>query len=391
MMKNTPMNSYEIAYLIKLKLRGELTPDQQKQLEEWFNLSEKNKMLFKKLSSQKEVQEDLLRFSGFTPDDAWKQLDASIKTKVLKNTSPFWLRIASVFVLLLSIGGAIYFISSMDQERPALIVEEISPGFSNAYLVVDGGERMSLLNTTRVVEVEHQTLARIEDGELIYDNAVSLAKTQYHEVIVPEKSEYHFALPDGSEVWLNAGSKLKYPVPFEKEKRHLELEGEIFIKVAKLDNVAFEIDTKHGQVVVTGTEFNVKAYQDEESIVTTLVEGSVKWITPAGLERLLVPGEQLDLDKPSGQFSVNKVDVTTFTAWKDGQFVYDDASLESIMRSLSRWYGIDYEFKNSRLKNRRFTIDVRKYENLATILKMIEVTEKVHFEASNDKIVITEK
>ena len=166
------------------------------------------------------------------------------------------------------------------------------------------------------------------------------------------------------------------------------LEGEMYIEVKKRPEKPMSIDTYYGKVIVTGTKFNLNSYSDEEKIVTTLSEGGVKYVTQSGLETLIKPGEQISVNKATGEFEVNEVNTDLYAAWKDGRFIFTSSSLESIMRALSRWYKIDCSFDDDELKGLKFSIDVKKYEDLSTILKMIETTDKVKFEISDKDVTV---
>ncbi len=188
----------------------------------------------------------------------------------------------------------------------------------------------------------------MKDGELAYNAATMYnAPISYNTISTPKGRQFTLQLPDGSKVWLNAASSLRYPVAFAGAERKVEITGEAYFEVAKNKKMPFKVSINNKTTVeVLGTHFNVNAYNDEETIKTTLLEGVVK-VSHEKQTQLLQPGEQASVSQPSQKsqsITVQTTDVDAAVAWKNGTFSFTNASLETVMRQLARWYDIEVEF-----------------------------------------------
>ncbi|WP_167610848.1 FecR family protein [Maribellus sediminis] len=388
--KNTFDKDY-LTYLISRKIEGTIEPEELRELNSWSEKSEENAMWLADFEGPDYIRESLTSFDSFDEEAAWQRLDASIvkEEKQQPRRIAMWIKVAAVLVLALFSGSTFYFIKNTDRNPLAgIIADDVKPGVTNAYLVVDENSQISLTNDSSRVVVADQLIASVDQGTLHYESDIKQLPKQHHRIVVPEKSEYHFTLPDGSRVWLNAGSSLEYDVPFADSARNLTLQGEMYIEVQKMSGKRMSIDTHYGKVVVTGTQFNLQAYSNEEKVVTTLAEGSVIYVTKTGLERMIQPGQQISVDKTTNDIEVSDVDPGMYASWKDGRLVVDAESLDKIMRNLSRWYGINYQFESERLKDIKYSINVEKYENLSSILELIEATGKVKFTIEDNTVTV---
>lgn len=224
------------------------------------------------------------------------------------------------------------------------------------------------------------------NGKLAYSaNNAGLAASVYNTVTTPRGGHYQIVLPDGSQVWLNAASSIRFPTAFTGKERNVEITGEVYFEVAKNKTLPFVVKVNSAEVKVFGTHFNIMAYNDEAAVKTTLLEGSVQFSN--GLSSyMLKPGEQSELNK-SGQVKViPDVDVDNVIAWKNNLFDFQNADIEFIMRQLSRAYDVDVVYNKK--VNDRFFAEIPSTAKLSEVLKMLELTGKVSFDIQGRKIII---
>lgn len=197
-------------------------------------------------------------------------------------------------------------------------------------------------------------------------------------------------LEDGSEVWLNSASQLVYPEHFASAERRVKVKGEAYFKVAKDSERPFYVETDGQLVRVYGTQFNVRSYNEDSDVKTTLVEGSIALskMSGNGGEVLLTPGHQSSFKKSSEVLSVHSVDTDVVTCWRNGKFVFENQDLESIMQDLSRWYNFDYSFANAKLKKIVFMGSIPRYAEFSTALAIIEKSGGIKFKVTGNKVEI---
>lgn len=242
-------------------------------------------------------------------------------------------------------------------------------------LILDQMEKGTIANDAGV------SISKSEDGKLVYTinktNAVPTTGNLFNTVSTPNGNKYQVNLPDGTKVWLNAESTLKYPVVFGKYSRLVELNGEAYFEVAKLKSIPFIVKSKNMHVRVLGTHFNIKAYTNDEVIKTTLLEGSVA-IKKSDTEKILKPGEQSLVYNDSQDIKVKEVDVEEVLAWKRGYFIFNDEDIRTVMKTIARWYNIEVVYEGE-IKNEIFIGTVSRFDNIEKLLKTIELTGGVHF------------
>lgn len=216
-------------------------------------------------------------------------------------------------------------------------------------------------------------------------------KNIYNTLEIPRGGEYLLTLADGTKVWMNADSKLKYPISFVEDKRVVYLEGEAYFEVAKDASKPFIVSTASGDISVLGTQFNVKNYAEDKTISTTLVEGSVLFRGSNKSETILAPGQQIIFSPENGAQELKKVNVNNFISWKDNLFQFEELSLEDIMKTLSRWYDVTVSYEKEELKQLQFSGNLDKYSNIESFLKLFEVGAKIEFKVDKKHIHIKPK
>lgn len=285
-------------------------------------------------------------------------------------------RMAAAAAVVLVACGALFFALRSGYVRDELIV----PGSHAAVLELSDGRSIALTDMDGGSIEQHGVRAMVSNGELSYRDVEAPDATVFNKVTIPRGGEYRIELGDGTLVWLNSESYLRYPLGFNGSERRVFLEGEAYFDVAHDPAKPFIVETPTQMLSVLGTEFNVQAYADQAATVTTLVEGSVEVQSINSTQRVtLAPGEQSELDG-SGLFTVRKVDAGDVASWKSGLFVFDEHNLDEVMLKLARWYDIEVQFANPAARQIVFKGNLPKYENLQSLLNMIEKISPVSFE-----------
>ncbi|QNK61073.1 FecR family protein [Pedobacter sp. PAMC26386] len=324
----------------------------------------------------------------------------------VKTLFPLWtkLLVAALFLFVLAIGT--YFIKN--QDKPILYSQyhgELVPGGNKATLTLADGTKISLTDATngKIAEQAGVSIRKTVDGQLLYELKEIPSSTQhpklpvlYNTISTPAGGQYQVILPDGTHVWLNAASSLKYPSSFTTLKeRRVELRGEAYFEVAKVNvnavHIPFVVVSRKQEVEVLGTHFNVNSYEDDGILATTLLEGSVKVRRPAVFERIISPGEQALVNQ---DIQVIEVDPLTAIAWKNGLFKFENANIYMIMNQFSRWYNVDIAYEG-KIPNNKFTGEVYRNMDASKALKILSYA-KINFRIetpdnknARKKIVIT--
>lgn len=296
--------------------------------------------------------------------------------------------IAAVFICICCMGGGIFFLDLYYKDSMQIKSETtvIRPGRICATLILDNGRKISLSDSLYQHVAQSSGEINIMGKQLNYQPLDSVDELVWNKVYTPRGGEYSLLLSDGTRVWLNAETELRFPVAFVGGSRVVELKGEAYFEVAKDTMKPFFVKTSEMAIRVLGTSFNVKAYENEAE-QTTLITGSVEAIK-GKLKQKIVPGDQLILKGDA--FKVRQVDVNTFTAWKDQRFVFDDEILDGIIRKLERWYDVQFFIRNASVRELRFTGNLPKYENLDKVLKKLELATHIHFVQKGRTVVVEE-
>mgnify|MGYP000681987538 CR=1 FL=1 len=262
----------------------------------------------------------------------------------------------------------------------------IPPGSSMAILKLADGRMIEIGKQPLRLEDTQGSVVKYENGRLSYSSGKETTITEaYNELVVPVGGECHVLLDDGTDVWLNADSKLKYPIVFNGESREVVLSGEAYFEVKK-DNRPFIVNLESGDITVLGTSFGVSAYPGYPNY-TTLVQGSVRFTSLRREQIVLTPGEQAVVDI-SGSLKKRSVDVEEFIGWKDGVFIFKDKPLAEIMKILERWYGVHVIFQDESLKELEYTGSLERYNSINTFLQLLEKLEEIRYEIKENTIAL---
>jgi ferric-dicitrate binding protein FerR (iron transport regulator) len=393
-------NHLQIADLIVKKIRGTITPDEQAELDIWINEDQEHQELFQRAADPKNQLSRLEIYDLFEKDreKVWSALeDELFQTKTIQFPVKRILRFAAAILLpVIAAGGAWLFLLKPAPTTLADLDEVIRPGSQKAVLILSDGESVTLDNELAPEEItEGEATIRNERMMLDYFNYErrgSRTASIYNELRTPRGGSYQLKLADGTQVWLNAGSSLKYPVSFNDSIRKVLLEGEAFFEVTQT-GTPFTVQAGNMDVRVLGTVFNVSAYPDEPEFATTLVEGLVSVEISSGegaviAARKLEPNDQAVLNLSNEDLSVTEVNPSYYTSWMRGKIEFDNESLDMVMKSLARWYDFEYRFENNEATEYHFTGRLDRDATISSILEMLEMTTDVKFEFRKGTVLI---
>lgn len=266
------------------------------------------------------------------------------------------------------------------------------PGTREVTLTLADGSQVNLGQDSRILNQNEITIA-VDSGKINYNtpNLPSSSvpdSTLYHMLDIPRGGEYRVILADGTIVWLNADSQLKYPIVFTGDKREVFLRGEAYFEVVENKQKPFIVSTERGNISVYGTAFNVKQYPEEKQIEVTLVMGKVGFTPPDMPEVSLSPGHQLIYAGVGTKPWVSPVNVENYIGWKENLLCFEDKSLEDIMRILSRWYDVNIDFESPDLKKLVFSGNLNKYGDIQSFLRLFEISMPIVFEARGENILV---
>ncbi len=383
-----------ISKLISASISRELSPSEKTRLQNWLNENERNRVLYEKFKKEAFLKSKAEFYSNIDITKAYLNINHKLEKKL--NQRRFLSTMKYVATFLLPITIVVLLWNYYPKERKVAKQEStlIKAGNKKAQLILANGERIA------ISEIETDTTLK-EKGIHIYssnnklkynakkDNSLS---SEYNTLVVPPGGEYFLELADGTTVWLNSDSKLRYPINFINENRKVYLEGEAYFNVAHNEKKPFIVNINDSEVKVLGTSFNLKSYQEENDIVATLVEGKISLSTSKNSESnslILNPGEQGTIAR-NGNMSKKKVDVNLFTSWKDGRIVFKDQSLKEIMNTIYRWYDIEVFYMNSSIQDIKYTGNIKKYNDFNDFANILELAGLVKFEIKGKTVIIKE-
>ena len=327
-------------------------------------------------------------------DRVFVKIDQEIVVAGPAKAKKLWPRFAAAASIILGLGFGGYFLLHKKAQQPIAqnvqFKKDLSPGGTKAYLTLANGHRIALSDTTngKIAIQSGVVITKTGDGQLVYQAAPAVnpginTEPAYNMIETPKGGQYRVVLPDGTQVWLNAASSLKYPARFAGNERKVELTGEGYFEVVHNSRQPFKVTTNGLVVEDLGTHFNINCYTDEPAALTTLLEGAVK----VNGKTTLHPGEQAQL-MVSGTLAVRTVDTDEAVAWKNGVFMFSNESLGSIMRKIGRWYNTDITFSNEQLKQVTFSGTISRLDNVSKVLRRLALTNEATFSIENNRIII---
>lgn len=376
------MQEKDVIKLLEKYRLGQCTPAEKASLETWYN-------------SQAGQSQDA--FTGVDFDrhknEHWAIITENIPAP--RRPQPVllrkWMAIAAS-LMIISVGA--YFL--WQKAAPAKLGDSrafasVVPGGNKAILTLASGKQIVLTGAKNgnLAMEGNASINKTADGDVIYKQAGpgqgSNAPLVYNTITTPLGGQYRLTLADGTNVWLNASSSIKYPTQFDGNDRKVQITGEVYFEVAHNAAKPFKVFTNRQEVDVLGTHFNINAYPDEEAIKTTLLQGSVMVIA-AGGSKTIKPAEQAVLQ--GDKLTVHDANVEEAVAWKNGYFRFNDEKISSIMRKLSRWYDVEIRYEGS-LSDNGLNGTISRYRDISQVLKMLEQTKEVHFKIEGRKITVS--
>ncbi len=384
---------FKISKLLVGKVLGSLNDKDHAQLNEWRKL-ERNQETEKQILNIESFDDWCYHTESIDKEASWLQFLNRMEAEKAKAKKPMinMFRLVASIASMLVISFALYYSFQHWGTTQSLAKVNIEPGNHHAILILDNGKNVNL---------ESDSVAFIQDGEYSIENTkgalsyntevLTEVKPVTNTLRIPKGGEYQIVLSDGTQVWLNSGSELQYTVPFIGNTRRVTLKGEAYFKVAHNKEKPFIVSTDNNSIQVLGTEFNVSAYKDDNQLITTLVNGKIQVDHHAKDHQLktyyLEPNQQTILDKETAQIQKKQVDVTLYTAWKEGRLKFKNEPLESFLKKLSRWYNVDIVLEDESLKQMTFTGDLPRYNNMADILSILEAEMSLQIQVKNNKTI----
>jgi transmembrane sensor len=392
---NMNEGAYRIAYLIAGFIRKNLTEAEHDELDAWVEASDENMILFEELTDEKNIEANLAWMDKTRTEETLQTTKEQIEFTPEHNnlkTKKWFYSIAASVILLIAAFGIYKIINNKQSKQPSIakIAQTgIQPGGNKAILTLSNGSVIDLSNSPNGMLKNDNGAAinKSKDGEILYSDSGSTNNrmVSYNVLTTPKGGQYKVQLADGSRVWLNAASSLKYPTAFSTSERIVELHGEGYFEIAKDKTKPFKVKLADGsEVKVLGTHFNVMAYEDEKDKDVTLLEGSVQ-ITKGDENQKLEPGQQGRITSQK-IILVNSADTAEVTGWKNGQFVFHDADIQSIMKQIARWYDVDIKYKAN--STQHFNATIRRKEPVLRLLHILEETDQIHFKIENKTIYV---
>ncbi|WP_440134415.1 FecR family protein [Chitinophaga sancti] len=304
---------------------------------------------------------------------------------------PFrWIRYAAAVVIILAAarGGFLWKSYKSKPLAHTQTVHDIMPGGDKALLTLADGSTIVLdsMGNKQIAQQGGTSIVKAAGGKLTYNAANNSNKVLYNKISTPRGGQFQVTLPDGTQVWLNALSSLRFPTIFNGNNRTVELTGEAYFEVQKDAAKPFLVKVGGMQIDVLGTSFDVMAYPDEKQIQTTLIEGLVK-VSADGQAKVLQPGQQLQLQKDGKLDLLNTADIESAIAWKNGYFKFNQADLQTVMRQLARWYDVEVNFEGP-IPDFRFVGELKRTAGLSTNLKILSYSQ-VNFKMEGNTITVT--
>lgn len=375
----------DIAQIIAAFLSGQITDEQLLKLEVWKKESESNRQIFERVTITENIRKDYDHFHSFDKREGWDKVSGRVKVAPSRDVLLVRSLLNYAAMVLLIVGSAFWLLKDR-QTIPAEVqkIAEIQDTLDKNKIqlkledgtIIDlqGGEgKQEIYGRNFVADNKSHVLSYHADSSRIVRQLV------YNEIYVPKGGEYRLVLSDSTVIYLNSMTSVRYPVVFGNNERVIELRGQAYLEVAKDTLRPFIVKTSAYDVRVLGTKFDISAYDDDNKVLTTLVEGLVKIAGDENsIEETLKPGEQLLFDKKDKITVVSQVDVSYCIAWKEGKFRFRDIPLEELMKIAARWYDIEVIYLEPEVKNYLFGCNFGRHETIDPLLRIFERNGKVN-------------
>lgn len=392
------MSNDRLKYLLERYCNDASTPEETRELFRWIRSFEDDTQLKERVKTLWTDYED----DELMPNVDWNAIYTEILNLPVMGKRSISPRVWAAAVVIALLGGVGYYVFKPRVEQNVAVtaekqaVDELLPGGDRAVLTLADGRQIVLdsSNNGTLSEQGNTWINKLDKGQVSY---VSLGSNPeevlYNTIATPRGGQYQVVLADGSKVWLNAASSLRFPVSFTGDSRTVTLNGEGYFEVAHDAAKPFVVLVNGVDVRVLGTHFNINAYADEGNLKTTLLEGSVKISKGIGTDKIISPGEQAIIGDGSmttnDGITVRQVDVDAVTAWRNGRFVFKGDNIQSVMRQLARWYDAEISYAEN-VTNEEFVgvINRSRYDDISDILEILTKTGTVSFSTNGRHITV---
>jgi transmembrane sensor len=385
-MKNRSMewDKERLTVLTLKHISGELTIEEQVELNQWLNAAPDNRERFEERIQPENILKGLaIQVASRDRKEAvGSQIDWRAG-EIISLPQRRWRRMAAAILVPLLVGGTLFVLKESRQAKETVIrgTEDLPPGGNKAILTLANGSKIVLDKAKNgiIAQEGHNSIVKNGNDQLIYKRETTPAKDGYNTVTTPRGGQYQVALPDGTRVWLNAASSIRFPTNFSGERREVDMTGEVYFEVAHQEHQPFIVHARDSKIEDIGTHFNINAYEDESEMKTTLIEGMVKI---GSVE--LHPGQQFSLDSNRRGRLVNNADLEEVMAWKNGLFAFNGADIRTVMRNIGRWYDVSIIYEAGK-DSHRFTGQISRSSKASEALQILTASG-YHFNIQ-DKII----
>lgn len=392
-MNTVPEYTEEIARLILRRISGTIGEEEAKLLDDWRNADPVNEATYRRLLDSTFLEREWRRMKSVDVARPLADMQAKIRRGNTRRLVNVWkyAGIAAAVVIGFIVGGVVFFrhdpqlpltVEGTGERETALYASQIHPGETKATLTTDDGQ---VINLGADAAGNEKAMKKRRERE----KPVGVPRLNH--LATPRGGEFEITLEDGTKVWLNAESQLSYPDTFRSDERRVILKGEAYFRVAHNEEKPFYVESDGQLVRVYGTEFNIRTYEEDAAVYTTLISGSVALQAAGKLnaELFLTPGRQAVFDKKEASAFVRTVDTEVVTGWRRGLFVFEEQNLGQIMAALARWYNFDYEFTDNVLSETVFMGSVPRYGDFNEVLEILEKSGGVKFRMNGKTVTVS--
>ena len=384
--------SDRIVRLLQLYLLGDITEEERQELEDWCKETPQNRNLFEQICQEDLFSKERSVYEKIDDTKALRTFEKHVR-KVSTRGFGRWWKYAAVLLLPILVVGLWKLVYEVEQVPVVTSsVSQIQPGCSRAVLVLDDGRTVFLKEEEEgVISEDKGIMVTGERDRLVYTSSEgkNVDELRFNELEIPRGGEYKVRLADGTLVYLNSATRMKYPVKFDEKERKVYLSGEAYFEVAKDPERPFFVEMEGVEVRVYGTSFNVNTHQ-KGNVQTVLVKGSIGVkVLSSGMESMIRPGQMAEFKQGNTKVDVKDVNVAVYTDWKDGIFRFENQRLEDILTVLSNWYDVDIFYQTVSVKELHFSGYMERYKDVSVILEAITLSTGVTFSIQGKTIIVS--
>ena len=384
--------SDRIVRLLQLYLLGDITEEERQELEDWCEEAPRNRKLFEQICQEDLFSKERYVYEKIHDTKAFSVFEKRVR-KVSSRSIGNWWKYAAVLLFPILVVGSWKLMHETEQVSiVASSVAPIQPGCSQAVLVLDDGRKVFLKEEEEgVISEDKEITVTGEKDRLVYTSSEgkNVDEIRFNELEVPRGGEYKVRLADGTLVYLNSATRMRYPVKFDEKERKVYLSGEAYFEVAKDPERPFFVEMEGVEVRVYGTSFNVNTHQ-KGNIQTVLVKGSIGVkVLSSGMESVIRPGQMAEFKQGNTKVDVKDVNVAVYTDWKDGIFRFENQRLEDILAVLSNWYDMNVFYQTVSVKELHFSGYMERYKDVSVILEAITLSTGVTFSIQGKTIIVS--